>query len=334
MSEQVGPDGRARGGFARLAAVVNAERAKGVPVIFAHAGDTLSPSLMSGIDRGEHIIALTNMIAPDIFVPGNHEFDFGKDIFFKRMAEANFPLYCANMRRADGTPVPGFKDRSITSIGGIRIGLTGATEEDAVLLSNPGDLKFSPSVPAVEREAAALRREGADIVVAVVHVGRARDEELLRNRTCQIVLSGHDHDLWLSYDGRNVGVESSSDAHFVTIVELAITARMDEGRREISWRPQFRMIDTANVAPDPGVLAKVKDYEAKLAQELDQPLATLAVELDSRTATMRTGEAAIGNLFADALRDDDRRRHRTDQWRRHPRQQGLSAGRRRSRGAT
>ena len=65
-------------------------------MIVAHAGDTLSPSLMSGLDRGAHIIALTNMIPPDIFVPGNHEFDFGKAIFLQRMSEAKFPLYGAN----------------------------------------------------------------------------------------------------------------------------------------------------------------------------------------------------------------------------------------------
>ena len=85
------PDGKRRGGFARLAAVVKAERAKGGHVIFAHAGDTLSPSLMSGIDHGAHIMTLTNMVTPDIFVPGNHEFDFGKAIFLQRMAEAQVP---------------------------------------------------------------------------------------------------------------------------------------------------------------------------------------------------------------------------------------------------
>src|SRR5262245_5053211 len=97
MNEQVMSDGKARGGFARLAAVVKAERAKSVPVIFAHAGDTLSPSLMSGFDRGAHIITLTNMIPPDVFVPGNHEFDFGKAVFLQRMGEAKFPLYAANL---------------------------------------------------------------------------------------------------------------------------------------------------------------------------------------------------------------------------------------------
>src|SRR5262249_56255945 len=42
MSDQMMADGKRRGGFPRLAAVVKAERAKG-NVFFAHGGDTLSP---------------------------------------------------------------------------------------------------------------------------------------------------------------------------------------------------------------------------------------------------------------------------------------------------
>src|SRR5438105_14149034 len=140
MSDQMMPDGQRRGGFARLAAVVKAERAKGGHVLLAHAGDTLSPSLMSGLDQGAHIMALTNLVAPDIFVPGNHEFDFGKAIFLRRMAEARFPLYCANLRGPDGMPLPGFKDRAIVTFEGVRIGLTGATLDEAPRASSPEDL--------------------------------------------------------------------------------------------------------------------------------------------------------------------------------------------------
>ena len=46
MGDMLMPDGKRRGGFARLASVVKAERAKGRHVVFAHAGDTISPSLM------------------------------------------------------------------------------------------------------------------------------------------------------------------------------------------------------------------------------------------------------------------------------------------------
>src|SRR5262249_2564772 len=174
MADELMPDGHRRGGFARLAAVVKAERAKASATsghtIFAHGGDTLSPSLMSGIDHGKHIMTLTNLIPPDIFVPGNHEFDFGKATFLQRMAEAKFPLYAANLRGPEGQPLPNFKDRSIVTVDGVRIGLTGAPYDDSVRASDPGDLRFLPTVATLNEQAAALRREGSDLVVAVAHV--------------------------------------------------------------------------------------------------------------------------------------------------------------------
>ena len=165
-------DGKRRGGFARLAAVVKAERAKGGHVVFAHGGDTLSPSLMSGIDQGAHIMALTNALKPDIFVPGNHEFDFGKAVFLKRMAEAKFPVFAANMTGPDGKPLPGIKDRDIVSFDGVRIGLTGAAHDGTPRMSNSEDLKFLPTVAAMKAQAEALRRDGVDLVVVVMHADR------------------------------------------------------------------------------------------------------------------------------------------------------------------
>jgi 5'-nucleotidase / UDP-sugar diphosphatase len=176
MGDETMADGQRRGGFARLAAVVKAERANaratGGRAIFAHGGDTLSPSLMSGIDRGAHIITLTNLVPPDIFAPGNHEFDFGKDVFLQRMADARFPRYAANLRDARGQPLAGFQDRSIVTVDGVRIGLTGAAFDDSVRASDPGDLQFRSTVATVKEQAEALRREGADFVVAVAHVTR------------------------------------------------------------------------------------------------------------------------------------------------------------------
>ncbi len=62
------------------------------------------------------------------------------------------------------------------------------------------------------------------------------------------------------------------------------------------------MIDTAIVTPDPEVAAAVAEFEKEFTREMDVPLGTTAVELDSRGATVRTREAAIGNLIADAMR--------------------------------
>jgi 5'-nucleotidase/UDP-sugar diphosphatase len=302
MGDTAMPDGQRRGGFARLAAIVKAERAKGGHVIFAHAGDTLSPSLMSGLDRGEHIIALTNMIRPDIFAPGNHEFDFGKEIFFQRMKEAKFPLYAANLRMPDGKPLPGFRDREIITLDGVRIGLTGTTFDGTPRTSSPGDLQFQPTVSTTKEQAELLRKEGADFVVAVTHAERKQDYEMFATRTIDLILTGHDHDLFINYDERNAMVESSYDAHYVTVIDVTISVKEQGGRRVTTWWPQFRPIDTATVTPDPEVAAAVAKYEAEFTREMDVPLGTTAVELDSREATVRTREAAIGGLIADAMR--------------------------------
>jgi len=302
MSAQVGADGKTRGGIARLAAVVKAERAKGGHVVFAHAGDLLSPSLMSGLDRGEHMIALFNLAPPDIFVPGNHEFDFGKAMFLRRMSEARFPLFAANLRGPDGSMLPGFSDHTVLAFDGVRVGLTGATYDETARASSPEDLKFAPTVATMQTEAGALRAAGADFVVAVVHADRRQDYALAATRALDLILSGHDHDLMVNFDERTALIESSYEAHYVVVADVAIEVTDRAGRREVKWWPRFRVVDTATVEPDPVVAAAVAGFEAELTHELDVPIGTTAVELDSRTNTVRSREAAIGDLMADAMR--------------------------------
>jgi 5'-nucleotidase/UDP-sugar diphosphatase len=306
MGETPMPDGRHRGGFARLAAVVKGERAKGGHVVFAHGGDTLSPSLMSGIDQGAHIVALTNEIKPDIFAPGNHEFDFGKAVFQKRMAEAKFPMFAANMLGADGRRLAGIKDRDIVSFDGIRIGLTGAAHDNTPRMSNSEDLRFLPAVAAMKAQAEALRRDGADIVVAVMHTDRKEALDLAETRAADLILTGHSHDLFIEFDGRTLVIESGTDAHYVTVIDLHIETTQQGNQREVHWWPQFRVVDTATVTPDPDIAAMVAVFQQELDRQMNVPLTTTAVALDSRDATMRRGEAAIGNLIADAMRERTR----------------------------
>lgn len=303
MGETEMPDGRKRGGFARLAAVVKAERAKGGNVIFAHGGDTLSPSLMSGIDKGQHIITLTNMVPPDIFAPGNHEFDFGRDIYLQRMAEARFPIYAANIRDAEGKQLPNTRDRSIVTFNGVRIGLTGIAHDETPKMSSPETLKFAPTVQTAIEQSKALRAEGADFVVAVLHANRSQGNDLAAANSTDLILTGHNHDLFVNYDGSYAMAESSYDGLYITLIDIEIQVKETNGKREMTWWPQFRIIDTANVTPDPVVAARVTELEAELGKEMDVPLATTAVELDSRNATVRLREAAIGNVIADAMRD-------------------------------
>ena len=192
--------------------------------------------------------------------------------------------------------------RQIVTIDGVRIGLTGATYDDSARASDPGDLMFLPTVTTLNEQAEALRREGADFVVAVAHLTREQGYEVFRGRAVDLILTGHTHDLFIEYDGRTAMVESNYDAHYVTAIDVTINVDQESGRRRTTWWPQFRIIDTATVTPDPEVAAAVAKYEAQLSEQIDAPIGATAVELDSRTATVRTREAAIGDLIADAMR--------------------------------
>jgi 2',3'-cyclic-nucleotide 2'-phosphodiesterase (5'-nucleotidase family) len=293
---------RGRGGFARLAAIAKAERAKGVPMLYAHAGDMFSPSLMSGFDQGAHTVELLNVAPPDVFVPGNHEWDFGKDNYFKLVSAAKFPFYVANMTMADGSKLPNHVERKVFDLGPVKVGVFGVALENSPLMSSTGDLKFSNEMAAVRAQSKALRDAGADVVVAVTHTDFMKDLEIARSRQVDVLLTGHDHDLRVSYDNRTVMVESGEEGEYVTAVDIYATIGERDGKRTVTWLPRFRIIDSGTVTPDPAALTIVKAYEGELSRELDVQLGTTAVELDSRSATVRSQEAAIGNMIADAIR--------------------------------
>lgn len=291
-----------RGGFARLAAIARAERARGVPLLYAHAGDMFSPSLMSGFDQGAHTVDLLNVVPPDVFVPGNHEFDFGPEEYAKRRRQSRFAYFAANMRAADGSILPGHEDSRIVTLGPLKVGVFGVALASSPLMSQTGDIRFLDEMETVRTQSRMLRAAGADLVVAVTHTDFTRDLEIARSRLVDILLTGHDHDLRVVYDNQIAMVESGEEGQYVTAVDIFATIGERDGKRRVRWTPRFRIIDSATVTPDPETLALVQPLEALLGRELDVALGTLTVELDSRSSTVRATEAVIGNLMADAIR--------------------------------
>lgn len=292
---------RGRGGYARIAGAIKAERARGGTVIAVHAGDFLSPCLMCSFDGGEHAVDLFNRIGFDIVVPGNHEYDNGKDGYLKRMAQARFPVLAANLRFADGKPLPGHRDTVMIEAHGVKIGIVGVTAEDSHEKSNPGDLKIAGVRETVAQKAKELSAAGAQLVVAVIHAVRTVDDDVHDKGLADVVLSGDDHDIRYIYNGKTVFLEGGEDGLYVQALDIVFDNKPRPGAR-LKWSPRIRVIDTADVTPDPEIAKRVAHYQALLGRELDVELASLQAPLDSRSSTVRSGEAAWGNLIADAIR--------------------------------
>jgi 5'-nucleotidase / UDP-sugar diphosphatase len=296
---------KGQGGLAELMTLLRQERAQHANTITTVGGDFLSPSILSGITKGAQMVELFGAIGVDLVTFGNHEFDFGPEILEQRIAESRFPWLGTNVRDADGKPFGGAVPPVIQNVGDVKIGFLGVvTPESAVLSSGGPGIRFTDPAAAAKEAVGELRQAGANVVVALTHLGIEEDRALSHAVPgIDLVLGGHDHDPITFYEHGVLLHKSGSDAHFLGAVDLDIRTEQTSNGKRTTVLPAWRMIANRGIAPDPAVGAIVKTYTDRLDVELGKVIGKTAVELDSRIDTVRTGEARIGNLIADALRD-------------------------------
>ncbi len=291
-----------RGGFARLNAVARAERAANPNTLYLFDGDMLSPSILSGFDKGQNTIDLTNLVPFDLAVPGNHEFDFGPENFAQKMAGSKCPWAAINITNADGSAVAGLGGVMVKEMAGLKIALIPVAQDTTPTVSSPGDLIFLPTVETAVAAAKQARADGADLVVGVVQTDMENDRALIKSHAFDVILSGDDHSYATAYDGITAYVETSIDGRFLSPLDLTVDIEVKDEKRTVKWVPMFRFIDTAAVVPDPESQAMVDGFQAKLDTELNVEIGVTEGPMDSRRNVVRGEESAMGNLIADAIR--------------------------------
>lgn len=289
-----------KGGLAELATRLDEERARMPHPIFTFGGDLLSPSLASGVTKGAHLIAMFNALGTQAAVPGNHEFDFGSANFSQRIAESNFPWIASNVSGVDG-----LRPTQMLEVGGVKVGFLGILTGHTKFLSAPdGGVAFANEQASAEAAVAALRAQGAEVVVALTHLDLDEDRRLaLTVKGIDLILGGHDHDPIAIQEGGALILKAGHDAQWLGEVELLVD-RPDAGRTgQTTVQPlAWHMLRVEGAAPNAKLAALATATDSLLGDALDRPLATTRTALDSRSAVVRGGEAAIGNLIADALR--------------------------------
>lgn len=293
--------GKKRGGLARLNAVAAAEKAANPNMLYLFNGDLLSPSLLSGFDKGANMIELTNIVPFDLAVPGNHEYDFGPDNFAAMMKKSKYPWAAINITQADGKPVEGLGGVMMKELAGVKLALVPVAQDTSPQVASTGDLKFGPTAQSAIDAAKQARKDGADLVVGVVQAPRSDDMAMLTSKAFDVILSGDDHELVVQYNGITAHVDTSTEANYLVPIDLTVDVQEKDGKRTVKWEPNFRFIDTAGVTPHPETQAKVDAFKAELDKELNVVIGKTEGPLDSRRNVVRTQEAAIGNLIADAM---------------------------------
>ena len=161
-------------------------------VVLVDAGDTWLGGIESDMSEGAVVVDAYNALAYSAAAVGNHDLEFGpidawwaapgvpadrRGALKARAAQARFPFLAANLTEgAAGTPVawPNVQPSAMVEVAGVKVGLVGVMTLDALSLTlapNVAGLVVTPLVPAIVREARALRVRGAQVVVVVAHAG-------------------------------------------------------------------------------------------------------------------------------------------------------------------
>jgi len=294
---------KGRGGYAKLASVVRQEKVGEKHSYFVHAGDAYSPSLLSTLDKGKSTVDMLNAVGVDYMVLGNHEWDFGPEITRERVWESNFPVLASNARDKDGLPIDGTVRTAMINVGPFRVGIMGLITTNTKVIANAGSDDFLPVLDTAKVLAKELKGQGAHLIVALAHLDFLEDMELVQSGLVDVVLSGHDH-YYISWDnGKTVWMDSGENSEKVGVMDVHLKSFMKSGKKRFSWEADMRFVDTKNVPEDRTIALKIKKYDKFLSKELDIQIGKTNTKLDSNRNTVRTREAAIGNLIADAMRD-------------------------------
>ena len=169
-------------GAVKLVDALKTEKAKNPEgTIIVSAGDNYQGSAMSNILYGEPVSAVFKEMGIELSAVGNHEFDWGIDRVTKWAEDGGFTFVCTNIydKRTD-QPVDWAEPFAIIEREGIKVGFIGlATPETAYKTKKVYvvNYEFRDSVETITEWVPKVKDAGADIIIALTHLGSWQDKE-------------------------------------------------------------------------------------------------------------------------------------------------------------
>ncbi len=174
------------GGGASLANYVGQVREeaarKGESILMVDVGDFFQGTPVGTKTQGDAVVKYFNAMDYDCVVPGNHDFDMGRDNCERLAADCEMPWLVANLRdESDGEIVDWCRPTIMFERDGLKIGCLGIITTGTVAMSFPQNIEgliFDPMVPAIEKYRDELLAQGADLIALLIHEGLPFDPEV------------------------------------------------------------------------------------------------------------------------------------------------------------
>ena len=302
-----------RGSYAAVKAKIDEikanARAQGIDTLILDAGDFSEGTGFFLADKGEDSWHLLDSMGYDAVTLGNHDYLMGQTDLNRIVNHTNphMPILAANFEPYSNTPdlKKHFAPYAIFRKAGMKVAVLGLTTDEFVFTWRAGaDRIYSPMM-AADLYLPEIRKR-ADVVIALTHIGKSKDIELVKNRTgIDLVVGGHSHSFLYDYiaqkdrKGRVVPIVQTGDRGH-NVGNLLVDIEPGKEVKVITYRlePVFK-----DGPKDPVIAAKVLETRRKIEEQyghdwFTRPIAFSEIPMVAPAA----GPTPWGDVYARALR--------------------------------
>ena len=310
-------------GFPRLSQYKKDLQKAGHKVLLVDAGDCVQGAPIGKLSKGEAVVRVMNAVKYDFLIPGNHEFDYGMDQFFKLAKLQKSKYHSCNFIDLRTNTLPLFPSK-IIKIGGKKLGFIGVTTPQTLNTSTPKffqdekgnyiygffeDETGEKLYAQVQRTIDQVRKDGAEHVFIVGHLGmdgsipRWASPAIARNtRGLDAIIDGHSHEQYAAryekdLDGKEILI-TQTGTKLQTIGKLVLK---DDGSL-------VSTLETDLKNSDKKIEKLIEKENKKYEPLLKQPVGETAFDIRSdnpvdNVRRVRNGETNMGDLVADAFKN-------------------------------
>ena len=321
-------------GYAGLWEIKNALTAQGYDVLLADVGDSIQGEPVSTLTKGAAVTELMNALGYDAAIPGNHEFDYGMDVFLSLAENTDFPYVSCNFVHS-GEIV--FEPYVICGAGGKKIAFVGVTTPQPLTSSTPAYFRDENGefvygflqddtgegvYRAVQEAADAARADGADYVIVLAHLGNEAvcapwtyADVISHTTGIDALLDGHSHDTDQVVMKNAAGAPVPRSASGTKTAAIGWCSISSDGTVETGLYSWNREGDAREVLgldnPMAGAVAEVTEaLNETIGKVVAHTDVTLTItdpeavdEAGKPIRIVRRMETNLGDLIADAFRD-------------------------------
>ena len=289
--------------------------------ILVDAGDTIHGLPFVTLSKGQDAVDLLNAAGYEYIVPGNHDFNYGysrlvelfKNSVTLKSGENKLRLLASNIKK-DGKSV--FESNNIKEmeVNGktVKVGFFGIATEETAYKTNPNNVKgieFTSPIDAAKEQVAELEKQGADVIVALSHVGTDESSDptaydvINSVEGIDVYVDGHSHTTFKNGEDVNGTLLVSTGEYLSNLGKVEI--ELNENNEVVSATASLITKEEASkVTEDAKVAAKIAEIDKAQGEVLSEVIGTNTIDLDGDRNSVRFGETNLGNLITDAMMDE------------------------------